>query len=188
MSGFTIVELLIVIVVIAILATIGIVAYSGAQQRARTSVQLAAAKSYLDGINAYIAANGKHPDFSIGRICIMMTQSECVNNTSWNRDGTFENSLKTIMSTLPTPSSALPISSTPKIGYVPISSTPSSNVTLDGVDTAFLIYAIEAPATCTVGTPVSGTWPNYSSTPPSQGYTSASSTVRACFIPIPPAS
>lgn len=36
-SGFTIVELLIVIVVIAILATISIVAYTGMQQRARDS-------------------------------------------------------------------------------------------------------------------------------------------------------
>ena len=36
-SGFTIVELLITIVVIAILATISVVAYNGAQERARTS-------------------------------------------------------------------------------------------------------------------------------------------------------
>lgn len=34
-SGFTIVELLIVIIVIAILATISVVAYNGVQQRAK---------------------------------------------------------------------------------------------------------------------------------------------------------
>jgi prepilin-type N-terminal cleavage/methylation domain-containing protein len=40
-SGFTIVELLVVIVVIAILATISVVAYSGITQRAKTSQVLA---------------------------------------------------------------------------------------------------------------------------------------------------
>lgn len=38
-SGFTIVELLIVIVVIAILATISVVAYNGIQQRARDNIR-----------------------------------------------------------------------------------------------------------------------------------------------------
>ncbi len=42
-SGFTIVELLIVIVIIAILATISVVAYNGLQDRARKSSQAAAA-------------------------------------------------------------------------------------------------------------------------------------------------
>ena len=38
-TGFTIVELLIVIVVIAILATISVVAYTGVQVRARDSMR-----------------------------------------------------------------------------------------------------------------------------------------------------
>lgn len=49
-KGFTIVELLIVIVVIAILATIGLVTYSGVQARARDSIRksdLAAIKQAL---------------------------------------------------------------------------------------------------------------------------------------------
>lgn len=48
-SGFTIVELLIVIVVIAILAAISIVAYSGVQQRARDSKR-------ISDVNAIVAA------------------------------------------------------------------------------------------------------------------------------------
>ncbi len=51
--GFTIVELLIVIVVIAILAAISIVAYSGIQQRARTSAHAHAASQAEREIMTY---------------------------------------------------------------------------------------------------------------------------------------
>lgn len=46
-TGFTIVELLIVIVVIAVLASISVVAYNGIQQRARTSQQTTALSQYI---------------------------------------------------------------------------------------------------------------------------------------------
>lgn len=45
--GFTVVELLIVIVVVAILAAISIVAYNGIQQRARNAATVSAAKNAL---------------------------------------------------------------------------------------------------------------------------------------------
>lgn len=45
--GFTIVELLIVIVVIAILAAISIVTYNGIQQRAKASQQITALGQYV---------------------------------------------------------------------------------------------------------------------------------------------
>ncbi|OYX53650.1 hypothetical protein B7Y92_02275 [Candidatus Saccharibacteria bacterium 32-50-13] len=47
-KGFTIVELLIVIVVIAILAAISIVAYTGVQENARNTQRVANAKSVID--------------------------------------------------------------------------------------------------------------------------------------------
>lgn len=53
LSGFTIVELLIVIVVIAILAAITIVAYNGIQQRARDSAQKAAITQAEQAITVY---------------------------------------------------------------------------------------------------------------------------------------
>ena len=51
--GFTIVELLIVIVVIGILAAITIVAYNGVQTRALNTKQKAAATSYYKLIELY---------------------------------------------------------------------------------------------------------------------------------------
>jgi len=59
--GFTIVELLIVIVVIAILAAITIVSYNGITSRANTSGAQAAANSVVKKIEAYNAEEGGYP-------------------------------------------------------------------------------------------------------------------------------
>lgn len=61
LNGFTIVELLIVIVIIAILATITIVAYNGVTNRANTTSAKAAASSTIKKIEMYAgetSANG----------------------------------------------------------------------------------------------------------------------------------
>lgn len=63
-SGFTIVELLIVIVVIAILATITIVAFNGIQQRAHTSATKTAASSLRKKVESYSAFNNAYPTFN----------------------------------------------------------------------------------------------------------------------------
>ena len=60
-SGFTIVELLIVIVVIAILAAISVVAFGGIQERARNSQRLSDASSVIKLIQSYKAANDALP-------------------------------------------------------------------------------------------------------------------------------
>ena len=60
-TGFTIVELLIVIVVIAILAAITIVAYNGIQQRANNTKRIAAVKQITKLIDGYIATYGTYP-------------------------------------------------------------------------------------------------------------------------------
>ena len=62
--GFTLVELLIVIVVIAILAAITIVAYNGIQQRAHTSSQKTAASTLHKKVEAYFAINNTYPTYS----------------------------------------------------------------------------------------------------------------------------
>jgi type II secretion system protein G len=60
-SGFTIVELLIVIVIIGILAAITIVAYNGIQQRARDSARTSDIAGVQKALELYRADNGVYP-------------------------------------------------------------------------------------------------------------------------------
>jgi len=63
-SGFTIVELLIVIVVIAILAAISIVAYNGVQERARVSVQKSDILAIAKQASLFMVDDGAPPNTS----------------------------------------------------------------------------------------------------------------------------
>ncbi len=60
-SGFTLVELLVVIVVIAILASISIVAYQGIQSRARDTQHLQDVKTIAKAMEMYYADKGVYP-------------------------------------------------------------------------------------------------------------------------------
>ena len=59
--GFTIVELLIVIVVIGILAAITIVAFNGIQQRARNTQVTSGVRTYIGAIKQYAVLNSGYP-------------------------------------------------------------------------------------------------------------------------------
>ena len=59
--GFTIVELLVVIVVIAILATISFVAYNGIQQQARVSIAKGDLRTLGTAVSMYQAETGHYP-------------------------------------------------------------------------------------------------------------------------------
>lgn len=61
-SGFTIVELLIVIVVGGILSTVVFVAYSGIQESARGAKMVSAFDAVEKGLLAYAAEHGKYPE------------------------------------------------------------------------------------------------------------------------------
>jgi prepilin-type N-terminal cleavage/methylation domain-containing protein len=61
MRGFTIVELLIVVVIIGILAAIVIVAYNGVTNRAKTSKSQSTASTILKKFEAYNAEVGSYP-------------------------------------------------------------------------------------------------------------------------------
>src|SRR3990167_10979045 len=60
-QGFTIVELLIVIVVIGILAALVITTFTGIQQKARNTERQTDVKALHGQVEAYYAQNGKYP-------------------------------------------------------------------------------------------------------------------------------
>jgi type IV pilus assembly protein PilA len=63
-KGFTIVELLIVIVVIGILATLVIVTFTGIQQKARNSQRQTDINALDSHIEAYYASTGNYPTYT----------------------------------------------------------------------------------------------------------------------------
>lgn len=60
-KGFTIVELLIVIVVIGILAGLVITTYNGIQQKARNTERTTDLKTFQSQLEAFYASNGRYP-------------------------------------------------------------------------------------------------------------------------------
>lgn len=63
-SGFTIVELLIVIIVIGILAGLVLVTFTGVQQKARNTERQTDIKAVASHLETYNAANGLYPTFA----------------------------------------------------------------------------------------------------------------------------
>lgn len=85
--GFTIVELLIVIVVIAVLATIVIATYSGVQERARNASRQSDVKNAQKLVEIYKAENGSYPATTTNtqanwHAADVRTDSNCTNGSS----------------------------------------------------------------------------------------------------------
>lgn len=69
-SGFTIVELLLVIVVIAILAAVSVVAYNGVQKRSDNAARLSELRGWYQLFELYKAQNGSYPPLSAQFTCL----------------------------------------------------------------------------------------------------------------------
>ena len=107
-NGFTIVELLIVIVVIGILAVITMVVYSNVQQRARNAQVIAGVETYQKALRSYHAINSSYP-----------TVTSCLGanypgNQCWQGDSgnitvnaTMDSNLATILPNKPTLATSL---------------------------------------------------------------------------------
>jgi len=84
-SGFTIVELLIVIVVIGILAAITIVAFNGIQSRSKNIKSTNAVKDWVKIIKLYHAEVGSYPTVSscLGSPTTYPDNQQCWDSTGW---------------------------------------------------------------------------------------------------------
>lgn len=74
-QGFTIIELLIVIIVIGILAALVITTYNGIQQKARNTERQTDINAIRSQVEAYYAQNGKYPSLD--------QMNEANGNTNW---------------------------------------------------------------------------------------------------------
>lgn len=92
-TGFTIVELLIVIVVIAILAAISVVSYNGIQQRSTNNAIIDSTSKTSRLIQSYIAANGSLP--ATTGSCIT-TDSGCATSSTYTTNSGFHTNMATI--------------------------------------------------------------------------------------------
>lgn len=69
-KGFTIVELLVVIVIIGILASITLVSYVGAQEKARNVQILSTVNQWETILRAYETINGTFPNTELDYVCL----------------------------------------------------------------------------------------------------------------------
>ena len=107
--GFTIVELLVVIVVIAVLASITTVSYSGIQTRANNVAVLTAAKQAQQALLLYIANNNSYPltGGDVG-VCITTTCATLAGTTATYTNAGYLSTFGTNMATIGTLPKSVP--------------------------------------------------------------------------------
>lgn len=98
--GFTIVEMLIVIIVIGILAAITVISFRGTQQRAQNVATVSAAKQSYDTIRSYIVLKRKYPAVSpstLPAFICLTSSSGCATDVGVKTsDVALDESIKTI--------------------------------------------------------------------------------------------
>lgn len=188
--GFTVVELLVVILVIGILATVTVVTYNGSQMRARNAQMGAAVKVYKEALLLYRTIHRKYPDANgTNATCLGLdyTNDKCWFNNI-DESVAFMNQLKSVYGNqLPMPPENR--QNLKGAHYAPITS-PLFN-TLDGVPTNFLVYTVEGNIACPVGPVASDAGDasvlTFSSTPPVDGHTTPDSGANpaSCWVALP---
>lgn len=107
--GFTLVEIIVVIVVIGVLARILLGAYSGVQQRAENGKTTTAVASYVRALLSYAQTNSIYPTATwscmadANNACALVSGSgtPCFGVGTASRGAAFDTEITTILSTLP---------------------------------------------------------------------------------------
>ena len=175
--GFTIVELLVVIVVIGILAAITVVAYNGIQKRARNVSVINAASEYRTILMAYAALNGQYPggNLAVG-YCLGSGYADynsdgvgdCVTVGSGiyvSENSSYNAMLKTIVASLPNTVTTVFTRTSDSSKASGIRYDSGADRTLDGKSNPYwIVYLVEdSTSKCGSDTVQIATWPAFSS-------------------------
>lgn len=166
--GFTIVELLIVIVVIGILAAMTIVSYNGIQTRAENTKTLSGVDQVAKAIQIYKLDNSTYPlagGATAANACISSTNpascgrsgtgSVCGSDATYSFDTNFETEIKKVIPSVPSVSSqAIPCGTRTLTGAIYRTDSGATN------QNAYIIYYLRGEQQCTTpgGSTVSRTY------------------------------
>ena len=157
-SGFTIVELLIVIVVIAILAAITIVAYNGIQARAKTVAGQTAAANLDKKMETYNAVNGQYPN-AVGSITCTSRGAACAGGTTTSSDWYSPYSATSALNNVAASAMAAPATNS-TLWYFPSTTVGGCIYYWDFTQAKAVPVTVGTPATACAATPAaSGTFP-----------------------------
>ncbi len=195
-GGFTLIEIMVVIAILAILTAVIILAYNGVQQRARNAQIAATVKEYKDALVLARSQTGSYPEPTTPgtRVCLgnNYPTSQCWFGAGAT-DSTFMTSLQGVTG------GKLPMPVLPNVnlkGVMYVASSLGNRV--DGASyaaatpVAMLVYGVEGDNTrCPVGPiaskPNNGNYLWYSATPPASGQTVAagSGNPAQCWLILP---